>query len=52
MHAASKQKFMSCFLNTSDFLQVDRGVQSPWGIYFKDFGHCAHLNSVNFLSLF
>jgi len=37
MHAASKQKFMSCFLNTPDLQQVDKGVQSPSGIYFNLF---------------
>ena len=36
MHAALKQKFLSCFLNTPDLQQVDEGVQSPWGIYFSD----------------
>ena len=27
MHAALKQKFMSCFLNTPELQQVDKGVQ-------------------------
>ena len=37
MHAASKHKFMSCFLNKPDLQQVHKGVQSPWDIilYFN-----------------